>query len=184
MPRFEFTDSFVEKSDLLGIRRSHAEATITNPDQVHVVRYEDLTQNLYLRRIAEANPPYYLLVFASPIADGFRVMSAYVAFPSLCDDLDTLSPLQILEKIAERFGVPFVIGGKRASFILQETVPITGPAGPSIIQVDTSGLGKALVVTHAVMKFEDKPTHQVKVALAFVLNMTSYHKWVWEQRRH
>jgi hypothetical protein len=107
-----------------------------------------------------------------------------VVYPDLCENLEELAPLDVLKELAGKFGVPFKIGGRKDSFILQETLPLPRQSGQSLIEIDTTGLEKGEYVSHATFKFEASPEPVAKIACCFVLNMSAYARWVRDHRQH
>ena len=151
------------------------ESAIRGHDQVEIVKDGDLELLVHMKWVTQANPPFYLLVLEKPEPSRHLVLWALKAYPALCDGLESLTPLQIVRQVAERFGDTVKVGEKVGKFILHETLVVDDPMNARLVEM----LGP---MDHSVMMsmFVRPETGErpcIKVALGFCLNMAAYVRW-------
>jgi hypothetical protein len=85
-----------------------------------------------------------------------------------------MSPLDVLRALLARFGLDIQIGNRVARLVIQESIPVSGPATRIVKALAPSREG----ILQAYLKLGEVDGHTVaKVALAFALDKSAYLAW-------
>lgn len=141
------------------------------PDKSEMVKWDDLEIRLFLKH--ERKFTDILAIQWSPQPRG--VAFALRALPSLCKaPLALLSPLRLVKKTAEKFGLEATIADKRGKFFLREKVDmLPGANAGQLVQLTNPHNHECL------QTFFIKLTPPVvSIGLAFCLDTREYGKWL------
>lgn len=145
------------------------------PSERHQIRWADMDATIFMKRYSDGAD--VVCVQRNESVNMFSF--AYRVFDDLCEvPLSDLTPLAIVEKMAERFGLTMSIGGVSGRFFLKrdfELPTIIRPGMPEgqIIYVDHQGRGPGIIAS----TLRITPPH-VRVALGFALDLSAYWNWV------
>jgi hypothetical protein len=91
----------------------------------------------YVKYISDANYPYYLLSVVGHPPDGRIVVGAYKVFDDIAEGVDSMSPLNLYRKLADRFGIEFTMEGVKAKYfrdieVFDDRPPYLGQTPPGL----------------------------------------------------
>jgi hypothetical protein len=146
-----------------------------NPSSTHEIKWEDLNFSIFSKFSTG-----YVDVVGVQEQEGFKTVGfAFRVFPDFCETpLGELTPLMIVERMADRFGLTMMMGSVRGKFFLEREFPISGIPIPGslegpVIRVENPENRAYLGIFS--MKFSP-PT--VRIALAFCLDIMKYWQWL------
>jgi hypothetical protein len=142
-----------------------------NPDQTHVLIWEGLEIRLFLKAATKFTDVVAVQWTPQPRMVSFAMRT----FPSLCDTpLGDFTPLQLVERVAEKYGLEVTIAEKKGKFFLCEKLDMPkGVPGTQLTQVTNPNNHEF------VQSFFIKVTPPVvSVALAFCLDTREYGNWL------
>jgi hypothetical protein len=146
-----------------------------NPSNRHEINWNGLKVTIFCH---DRGGPIDI-VGAAVNHEEFGVVFAFEVFPDLCDDpITEMSPLQLLEAFAERFGVVMQVGGRTGRYFFEYGAALTGPlAEPTPADRMFSFPAppdRTYFLSHATR--DDLP--HVHIALAFCVDVELYGYWV------
>jgi hypothetical protein len=163
--------------DGLGFTGTQIGNTCEHHTDTSVFKWEYL-QVLIFRRAFDS---YSDIVGIGISADPWETVFGFRVFSDLCDKpLGELTPLQIVELMAERFGLPITVGDKTGKFFSKQEVEITKVGHPGsntdqLIYVHNPS-NRFYALTRAVEIKEDV----VRIALLFAIDTLQYREWVYD----
>ena len=156
------------------IAPSHIVSAVKNHDQIQVVNVDELELQFFIKRIDAAQPPFSLLVYFSREEKQLHARAAFKVYHDLCPECASLPPLEILERLVERFGMELRIGERTGKFILQEKIPFVGMDPISNLTFSRDESWTKMLW----FKVEDGDPKIAHCALCFAINTTKYLSWV------
>ena len=177
MSEANLSDLFLnECSDKYGIRPTHALQAVDEPDQTSVLQQDGLELRIHSKYVSNARPPFYLVVTEQVHEGKSAIQFALKAYPDLHQDFGNLPPNDMLETIADRFGLPIQVGAKVGKFIWAAKIPINGPGDISILR-SHAPTGHSFV-QQMVLRIDKGPPMNADVAMAYALDTTAYVAWL------
>ena len=164
------------------IHVAHAVRTVNHPDRTDTVWQGDLALRVHLKRVEPSQPLYYLIVIEQVQGEERQLNIALKVFPDLCSDFGSKSPLEILEAIANRFGVVVRIGRKQATFFLEESVPVAGPGDIEVLG-ETTERARRNRIPQIYCRIDEGPPMMANCALGFCVDVAKYKAWLRTHRR-
>jgi hypothetical protein len=159
------------------IHERHAVRAVNSPDDSDVVWQSDLALGIHVKQMASSHPPYSLLVIEQ-IQHGERQLNLVLkVFPDLCPDFASKAPLEILEAIANRFGIVVRIGRKQAMFFREERIPALGPGDIEVFG-ETTERARLNRIPQIYCGVDEGPPPMANCALAFCLDVPKYRAWL------
>ncbi|MBS3782226.1 MAG: hypothetical protein KGY66_06140 [Candidatus Thermoplasmatota archaeon] len=103
-----------------------------------------------------------------------EVSYALKIFPEIFKDFDELEPIDILRKLAQRFGLPIKIGEKKGKFIYKSKININDDDETPIVE-DKNRRGHSFIQPKWVKMFKNRRI--MICSLAFCIDLTRYKAW-------
>lgn len=158
------------------INLEHALEAADYPDRTEVIERDRLTLRVHLKRIDAGQPPYHLIVVEQIQQGERRGNYALKAYPDLCEDFESKSPLEIIQAIADRFGVNIKIGQRRGKFIFEERIPVKGLT--NIVSAEADKRSRHKFTLQLYCRIDEGPPKMADCALGFCLDVTKYTAWL------
>lgn len=173
----------------MGLSFNKIKQTITGPDNATRIDLNKLQSEvtkkkatgktlhvgLYLKRFQKEGKEYHIFVHSrEPSVNEKNVVSALIITEEIIPNLDELSPIDILRRISESFGVPINIQGKIQNFFYSEIIPLKTRA--KIYEVLGAKKGKIIHVPCFVKIVAE--TNELFCALVYSINETKYLDWL------
>jgi len=160
-----------------GFPQSRVFSVLCAPTDRHLIHIGGFNAVIF----SKASEKFVDLVCIQEVDGGkFNVASfAFRVFSDLCETpLPDLSPLEIVQKVIDRFGLPVAIGFNRKKFFLEEDLAKSGLLVPgqdpsAVLHIDSHD--KRGFILGCALKVESEV---IRVALAFGLDAGEYKKWV------
>ena len=161
----------------LRIGASRVRGTVESYDQVEiVVLSEDANRTrigIYLRTVSIGDRTISTLVIAKQSDEVSTVLSVYrIPQSILARCVNGVTPLAVLETLADEFGIEIKIGNKTGKFVFSEQIP-GGPENPTFIQGDSSPKDSFYASLWVRYVKNGNPPYW-DCALGFALNMDRY----------
>jgi transcriptional regulator with XRE-family HTH domain len=168
---------YLEPPEGFGFPQFRVFEVLARPTDRAILKIDDFSAWIFAKTTAD----YADVVCIQDIDNGKHkiVAFAFRAFPDLCDvPLAELCSLDIVQKMADRFGLMMHIGREEGKFFLKAdfekpTIIIPGRDENSVLHFDLPPSKKA--ITGAALKVEGD---RVKIALAFGIDPDAYQKWL------
>lgn len=175
--RTEFTESFTQLLEPLGIRRNHVEAAVHNPDSVEHVHLRQATEMEALTISAKnfsgrpGHSTFTLLVVSTRHGDKQIVNDAFRVYHSDVHISPGSTPMDALRSFVKVYGRPFSIGTSPSQkFFLDQVFAIEGDK--AVTNVDTPvEFGSEVKMTSFVRL---SVLGCVEVALAYAIDISHY----------
>jgi hypothetical protein len=148
----------------LGFREERVREVYAEPDLTEDISYE----GILLRMFMKSNPKFTDVVCIRDDPPPKHIAFAVRAFAHLTDSLSSLTPLSILESLADRFGLEMTIAGECKKFFLQTTLAVSGNVSQPI-QVKNPGNHSFVNLSFIMLQ-----PPSIKIALAFCLDTVLY----------
>ena len=172
----------------LGISFNKIRQTIREPDDVtkidlnkvqkELMGYtagEKLDVGFYLKRYTSQEKAYYLLVCTrEPKPNRINVTSAFKITNQLVPDVDEIAPIQIIQRLVEKFGENVRIGDQTRKFFYREMIPIRPRT--RLIGIPPTPMGHEIVVSQYVLI--NSKSNNILCALVYAINYTRYKEWL------
>lgn len=114
--------------DPFGINLSEAESAARNHDYKKVMRIKDApTIILFLKKMNG----HYLLTKGTWNAPVYGIEEVFKIYDDLIDSREDINPLQVMQKIAERFGYDLIMGERVEKYIIEEKIRIPKVSNPN-----------------------------------------------------
>ena len=162
----------------LGFSATQIRNACESPTDTQLVRWDDLQVLIFARAFASHTD----LVGIATSTDPWTTVFGFRVFPDLCETpLDELTPLQIVNLMADRFGLMMTIGDKSGRFFSEQEVDIStiarsGHASGKLVDVENPN-ERFYAATEAV----EYRGNSVRIALAFTIDTMQY--WQWASNR-
>jgi len=171
------TDLFKKEcSGKFGIRPNHAIEAAENPDRTEVIESDGLTLRIHMKLVQQANPPHYLLI-TERLDKGKRSLDfGLKVYADLVDNLPNKSPLEVLQLIAERFGMEIQVGDTKAKFVSGEKIPVKDANDIKLLQIAEPR--KQSFVSQLYFKLETGTPMVANCALCYCLDVKEYLTWL------
>ena len=181
MAEAKITDLFKKEcAAKFGIRTQHALAVVANPDQTSVLEQNGLTLRIHSKFIDATRPPCFLIVIEQVKEDTSSISFGLRVYPDLCDDFSQLHPNDMLEAVAERFGVPIRVGEFTGKFIWAAKIAIANERDIALVSGQTPQSGS--FIQQMYIKINQGPPMVAECALAYCLNTEAYVNWLNQHR--
>jgi hypothetical protein len=168
-------DDFYSKK--LGVRRAHVEAALRSAEKRDDISYMGGNFRLHAARVTKTMPERVLLVLEQVEVTTRTVMQALPVFPDLHPELFSLSPLSIVEVLAEKFGMEFTFAGQTTRFLRDASGPV--PPDGRVVTGDHGDRNFALM---GLMKFEAGPPKMAHLAMFWMLDTDKFRAWCRDHR--
>lgn len=177
----DFVDTFDQVSQDTHVTRAQAQEVLRSPDKTQILTLPNHWLRLSLKRV-RVSREFFLMVGSSEVKGKPVIAWALRILPDLAPNMEALSPLEMLKKLTERFGVNVTVGTTTAKFIEHATAESFGPpvkilsfANPfdhAIVHVPTT---KCFVVTYTTRRL---PPERHEACWVFAIDTVSYRKWL------
>lgn len=180
--QINFSKTFLEQfSQKLDIRPKHAEDAIQHKDQVEVMVVGDLRIAMFLKRVILPNREFTLLVGGRQVADNLTVEFAFKVLPSLYSG-ESATPLSVLRKLADRFGLDLTIGSVTSKFVIKQQIICNNLDPTTLVSLRTQGKPSFVQVLYLKPVAASPP--YVDCALCFCINTDEYGKWIQQKQEN
>ena len=171
----------------MGLSFNKIKQTITAPDNATRIDLNKLQSEvtkkkatgktlhvgLYLKRFQKEGKEYHIFVHSrEPTINEKNVVIALLITEEIIPNLNELSPIDILRRISELFGVPLNIQGKIQKFFYREIIPLK--TRTKIYDVLEKG---GIIHVPLFIKVVSE-TNQLFCALVYSINETKYLDWL------
>jgi hypothetical protein len=154
--------------------RARILAACETPDNAQRLVWHEFATDLYILNYKNHIDIIGIVANKDPL----RVIFAFEVYPDLCDTpLEELSPLRIVELLAERFGLMVGIGGRTGRFFFEEEIslppePIHGNYRSQLFDLNNPDNHPYVLPAVA-----GREALVARVALGFCIDLAEYKDW-------
>ncbi len=182
-----FTDMFTETCEgEFQVSRKQVYQTLNTPTSEQIEEFDNLKLGFFIKEESQAENTTLVLVCARRVNDQWAVDLGFRIRPELIDDLESLEPLALLQRLVESFGCEIRIGTHHSKFIFRKTIPIESEQGGQLELVEAlESADQGLVYSIITVVEERESKTFVDCALAFCINTGKYVSWLlgWDDQR-
>lgn len=157
------------------VREERVIECINKPTKRHFVNVDDLTLEFYTLR--EKVGKYTLLIIGQRMETELRVLYAFKILDTLCENIVSMAPLNMLEALIERFGIKIDVAGKQALFFLNEQMELKEGTDLNKIISTVERSQSDDVIVASFFKVNTKK-NLLECALSFALDRQRYEEWL------
>ena len=146
-----------------------------SPTQMHQLKWNGLLASIYTKM----DDGYIDVVCVTEFENAKTVLFAFRVFPDLCETpINKLTPLEIVERMANKFGLMMFAGSHQGKFFMEQEFPLLPSNQADVIagQIRHSDHPSGHTCMPAFFLRPSPPVFQV--ALGFVLDTTEYRRWI------
>ena len=153
---------------------------IKGPDEVKRINLEFGHELIfYLKQMPEG---YHLLVDCHLKGNQVIVITAYKIFPDLLKEIDSDDPLVVLEKFANKFGLPIQIGGFEEKYIAGDSFPVGVGQDPRQIVKILNPQNHSLTQSMMMRVRNEGQFQFIDVSVAYCIDKDEYGKYLAENQ--
>jgi hypothetical protein len=168
----------------IGVKADTAIEALKTPDQREIISVDGTQFAFYTRKIPHARNGAAILVYGRLNAVGdLELLRGFKFYPDLAPAAQLQSPSNALRALAEKFGFPVTINGKRAHFFLNDVVEQkkTPAIGKDVVKVEELASDQIFSL-EMMMKADELPNAiRCRVGLAYCIDVDRYVAWTKSQ---
>jgi len=170
-----------ECQDKFKISQAEVLKTIQKSDKTESVIFNGQKELIFFLRFISSERDYYILVCAERRLQSLVVYWAFKIFADLCDDIHLLSPIQLLARFADAYGLPITIGDLTSKFIFAHRVEVSSSDLTSLISIHNPENHSFMNCLLLKVSRKDRSTFIADCALMFCIDTTRYINWISSQ---
>lgn len=177
--KIKYSDQFNnESSGKIGIRKSHVESVISNPDKIFELKLENGIKPIYyVKHIKNVKKPFYLLVDTLHNPDSIMVNMAWKLFPDLNSDMKNMTVAQMIHAFTNRFGLEVTIGDQTDHIFFEKTIKYEKSKQMKLVSV-SNPQNHSFVQSMLLKQNEDDEYMIVHCGMVFCIDLDNYLKWI------
>lgn len=110
--------------------------TIQKPDKEESVIFDKQKEIIFfLRFISTVKRKFYMFVCAERSAQGLIIYWAFKISSDLCQEANLLSPIQLLARFADMYGLPVTVGDITSKFIFAHRIEVTSSDPTQLVSI-------------------------------------------------
>lgn len=174
----QFRETFDHFSkEKYGIKTGQAKRVIRHPDKHQGVKFD---HGLILKFFSGQIPltKHYLLVYGTVEGDDLVVNGAFRLLADFRTDVETCTPVQLLEKFVDRFGLEVSVGRLRSKFFFNQQVVIDEEVEVTKI-VSFENPHNHSLASEMMIKIDEETDRKIfTCAMVFCLDTTAYTQYL------
>ena len=131
---------------------------------------------IFLRRISPNKD--YMLICAERKTQSLLIYWAFIIFSDLCQEVDLLSPIQLLARFTDSYGLPITIGDITSKFIFAHRIETMSPDPARLISISNPDNHSFMNCLMLKVSQKDKTSFIADCALLFCIDTTRYMDWI------
>jgi hypothetical protein len=174
-----FSDSFKKicQTDFQ-ISRSNAARAVLEPDKEESLIGGGKELVFYVKE-AKVDSGLFLLIFGERKPEAVLIHLAFKIYGDMLVDIDSLTPLELLERFANKFGLPVTVGNQTSTFIAAKRIKIPGDSNEADLITIHADHGQELI-NPSVICISERDGHgfTADVGLAYCIDKAAYVSWL------
>jgi hypothetical protein len=166
-----------EIQDRFRITPKRAAEAMLQSDRRESLLFDGLEIVLAARHIAKSQNDFYLLVCGEIKQDRYIVHWAFKIFCALCNEIHLLSPLQLLMRFVQDFGLPIKIGSSKGKMIAYHKTEVSETDLNKAVEI-TNPENKSFFSSFFLRIRTEQRRHFADCALAFCVDTSAYAQWL------
>ena len=179
MKEYVFSDLFKEEcQNKFHISQTDVIEAIQKCDKTESVIFNGQKElKLFLRRIPSERE-FYMIICAERRAQSLMIYWAFKIFTDLCQEVRLLSPIQLLARFADAYGLPVTIGDLISKFIFAHRIRVSSPDPTRLISIHNPENHSFMNCLLLKVSQKDRTSFIADCALVFCIDTTRYINWM------
>jgi len=179
MKEYVFSDLFKEEcQNKFHISQADAIEAIQRCDKIESVVFNGQKElMLFLRRITSERE-FYMIICAERRAQSLIIYWAFKIFTDLCQEIRLLSPIQLLARFADAYGLPVTIGDLTSKFIFAHRILVSSPDPTRLISIHNPENHSFMNCLLLKVSQKDRTSFIADCTFAFCIDTTRYINWM------
>lgn len=179
---YVFTDLFKEEcQDKFHISQRDVVETIQKHDKEEPVIFNEQKELVFFSRRIPSECEFYMLVCAERRAQSLIIYWSFKIFTDLCQEIHLLSPIQLLARFADAYGLPVTIGDLTSKFIFAHRIGVSSPEPTRLISIHNPENHSFMNCLSLKVSQKDRTSFIADCALVFCIDTTRYIDWISRQ---
>lgn len=176
---YMFSDVFKnECQDKFDIAQMDVIEAIQNSDKTESIIFDGQKElALFLHRIPSERE-FYMLICAERRVQSLVIYWAFKIFPDLCQDIHLLSPIQLLARFADAYGLPITIGDLTSKFIFAHKIEVSSSDPTRLISIHNPKNHSFMNCLLLKISQKDRVSFIADCAFLFCIDTTRYINWI------
>jgi len=175
--KIDFPKDFQQELEgKINVRAEDVFDTLQSPDKTDRVSMRDLELHFALKRFPQLPEPYFLLAYGKKEEDQLQVNMAWKLRPDLHPEIERISPLNLLETFARKYGLALTIGSKTSPFFSEESVYLSQEEWERGVRVQSPKEHQYVQQTYLRTEIDDRG-RRLDCALAYCIDIDRYREW-------
>jgi len=176
----KYTPLFKEMaSERYGVRSALVDRLIRHPDREQAVNFESgLILKFFAGRVPFTRPKQYLLTYGRVNGNELEITRAFKVYSDFHPDVESLTPIQLLIEIAERFGLEVTVGRLKGKLLFNQKVPISeAVSGTQLVSIQNPK-DHSFLQEMAVMITQEGDQRIANCSLVYCIDTDTYTRYL------
>ena len=151
---------------------------IQKSDKTESVIFNGQKEMIFFLRFIPSEQDFYMLVCAERGLQSLVIYWAFKIFADLCKEIHLLSPIQLLARFADAYGLPITIGGLTSKFIFAHRIEVSSSDPTRLISIHNPENHSFMNCLLLKVSRKDRSTFIADCALMFCIDTTRYINWI------
>lgn len=176
---YVFSELFKKEcQDKFKISQTEVLKVIQKSDKTESVIFNGQKELIFFLRFIPSEQDFYMLVCAERGLQSLGIYWAFKIFADLCKEIHLLSPIQLLARFADAYGLPITIGSLTSKFIFAHRIEVSSSDPTRLISIynpENYSLMNCLLLK---VSQKDRTSFIADCALMFCIDTTRYINWI------
>lgn len=167
-----------ECQDKFKISQTEVLKAIQKSDKMESVIFNGQKELIFFLRFIPAEQDFYMLVCAERRSQSLVIYWAFKIFADLCKEIRLLSPIQLLARFADAYGLPITIGSLTSKFIFAHRIEVSSSDPTRLISIHNPENHSLMNYLLLKVSQKDRTSFIADCALMFCIDTTRYINWI------
>lgn len=174
-----FSDIFKEECQYkFHISQTDVIEAIQKCDKTESVIFNGQKELIFFLRRPSSERGFYMITCAERRVQALIIYWAFKISTDLCQEIHLLSPIQLLARFADAYGLPVTIGGLTSRFIFAHRILVSSPDPTRLISIHNPENHSFMNCLLLKVSKKDRTSFIADCALVFCIDTTRYMNWM------
>lgn len=175
---YVFSELFKKEcQDKSKISQTEVIKAIQESDKMESVIFNGQKELVFFSRFIPSERNFYMLVCAERELQSLAIYGAFKIFADLYKEIHLLSPIQLLARFADTYGLPVTIGDITSKFIFAHRIEVSSLDPTRLISIHNPENHSLMNCLLLKVSQKDRTSFIVDCALVFCIDTTRYINW-------
>lgn len=176
---YVFSELFKKEcQDKFHISQTNVIEAIQKSAKTESVIFNGQKELIFFLRFIPSERDLYMLVCAERELQSLVIYWAFKIFTDLCKEIHLLSPIQLLARFADTYGLPVTIGNLTSKFIFTHRIEVSSTDPAHIISIRNLENHSFMNCSLLKVSKKDRNSFIADCALVFCIDTTRYINWI------